>query len=219
LSGRIAGRTMGAQCNVLAFSAVDRNDEDPDWPAEQLWTSGRERTSGICTASRRSRLERRAASRTALSEHWTPANQIRVRAADPLSPGSTETSPGRSRAGTGTTPPARVRGRRNCLGRPRDPQHARDRASTRGRLRASNPHRTFPVFEDHQDRGALSPRACDHGRRGAESVPGRLQPRGARFFACGRERRQARRGPSLARPLPCDTSSARPRESRQSARG
>jgi hypothetical protein len=30
---------------------------------------------------------------------------------------------------------------------------------------------------------------------------------------------EKRRGPNLARPLPCDTSSARPRESRQSARG
>ena len=96
----------------------------------------------------------------------------RVRGADPLSPGSAETSRGRSRAGTGTRPPARVRGRRNCLGRPRDPQHARDRASTRGRLPASNPHRTFPVFEDHHDRGALSPRACDHSRgRGQRAKP------------------------------------------------
>ena len=96
----------------------------------------------------------------------------RVRAADPLGPGSTETSRGRSRAGTGTRPPARARGRRSCLGRPRGPQHARDRASTRGRLRASDPHRTFPVFEDHHDRGARSPRACDHSRaRGQRAKP------------------------------------------------
>lgn len=136
-----------------------------DWPAEKPYR---------CRwSARRSRLERRVPPRLPLSLNAGPRRtRSRVRGADPLSPGSAETSRGRSRAGTGTRPPARVRGRRNCLGRPRDPQHARDRASTRGRLPASNLHRTFPVFEDHHDRGALSPRACDHSRgRGQRAKP------------------------------------------------
>jgi hypothetical protein len=111
-----------------------------------------------------------------------------VRAADPLSPGSIETSHRRSQAGTGTRLSARVRGRRSCLGRPRVPEHARYRASTRGLLRGSTPHRTFPVFEDHHDRGALSPRACDH-IRGRGAARGRAQ----------RGRRVRSRSPEVAR--------------------
>jgi hypothetical protein len=128
-----------------------------DWPAEKPYR---------CRwSARRSRLERRVPPRLPFSLNAGPRRtRSRVRGADPLSPGSAETSRGRSRAGTGTRPPARVRGRRSCLGRPRGPERARDRASTRGRLRASNPHRTFQVLEDHQDRGARSPRACDHSR-------------------------------------------------------
>jgi hypothetical protein len=111
-----------------------------------------------------------------------------VRAADPLSPGSTETSRRRSQAGTGTRLPSRVRGRRSCLGRPRGREHARDRASTRGRLRGWNPHRRFPVFEDHRDRGALSPRACDHSRG-----------RGQRAAVLSRGPRVRSRSPDVAR--------------------
>ena len=166
----------------LGLDRAGLSQDGFDWPAEQavdVWIGSGPAASvrlldGLgWNEARRPRLP--------LSPNAGPRRtRSRVRAADPLGPGSTETSRGRSRAGTGTRPPARARGRRSCLGRPRGPQHARDRASTRGRLRASNPHRTFPVFEDHHDRGARSPRACDHGRRGAETVPGRLQPRGAR---------------------------------------
>jgi hypothetical protein len=127
--------------------------------------------------------------RAAFSERWTLRTGSRVRAADPLSPGSTETSRRRSQAGTGTRPCARVRGRRSCLGRPRGPERARDRASTRGRLRASNPHRMFPVLEDHHDRGARSPRPCDHSKARGRARSPRVRPavkQGEKFRAVER---------------------------------